>query len=205
MFLMTVLFFQHFKDVVHCFLASTVSGEKSLVICFLNAACWFSSGCFQGTFLVFIFFQQFDYFMLGIFSLRLSSLGFIWASWIGKFMSFPKFGKLSAVIYSNFFLFLRMASELTSVANLLFFFLLLPKGPPVCNCIFLLVVLYGTPPQRGLMSSAMSMPRIRTGKTQGNRSGVCEVNHSAMVLAPQSFFVRQSFSSFLLGPHYSEY
>ena len=41
-----------------------------------------------------------------------------------------------------------------------------PQSPPVHNCVFqlwvLLVVLRGTPPQSGLMSSARSPPRIRT-------------------------------------------
>ena len=40
------------------------------------------------------------------------------------------------------------------------------------------------PPQQGLMSGAMSAPRIWTGETLGCRSGVCEPNHSAMGPAP---------------------
>ena len=35
-------------------------------------------------------------------------------------------------------------------------------------------------PQRGLMSGAMSLPRVRTGKTLGHRTGACELNHLAM-------------------------
>ena len=34
-------------------------------------------------------------------------------------------------------------------------------------------------PQRGLMSGAMSVPRIRTGETLRRRSGVRELNHLA--------------------------
>ena len=48
----------------------------------------------------------------------------------------------------------------------------------------LLVVACGMPPQHGLMSSAMSAPRIRTGETLGCQSGPRELNHSAMGLAP---------------------
>ena len=36
-------------------------------------------------------------------------------------------------------------------------------------------------PQQGVMSGAMSVPRIRT---LGRRSGACELNHSAMEPAP---------------------
>ena len=39
-------------------------------------------------------------------------------------------------------------------------------------------------PQRGLMSSAMSTPRIRTGETLGHCSGACELDLSAMGPAP---------------------
>ena len=42
----------------------------------------------------------------------------------------------------------------------------------------------GTPPQHGLMSGAMSAPRIRTSETLGHRSGARELNHSAMGPAP---------------------
>uniref|UniRef100_A0A9L0RGG0 Single-strand-selective monofunctional uracil-DNA glycosylase 1 n=1 Tax=Equus caballus TaxID=9796 RepID=A0A9L0RGG0_HORSE len=48
----------------------------------------------------------------------------------------------------------------------------------------LLVLLCEMPPQRGLMSGAMSVPRIHTSETLGHRSGVREVNHSATGLAP---------------------
>ena len=40
------------------------------------------------------------------------------------------------------------------------------------------------PPQHGLMSSAMSAPRIQTGETLGHRSGVRKLNHSAVGPAP---------------------
>ena len=38
----------------------------------------------------------------------------------------------------------------------------------------------GTLPQHGLMSGAMSSPRIQTGETPGRQSRVRELNHSAM-------------------------
>ena len=47
---------------------------------------------------------------------------------------------------------------------------------------------YGVPPQHGLMSGAMSPPRIRTGETLGCRSGAHELNHSAMGPAPIIYF-----------------
>ena len=40
------------------------------------------------------------------------------------------------------------------------------------------------PPQHGLMSCAMCVPRIPTGKTLGCQSRARELNHSAMRLAP---------------------
>ena len=94
----------------------------------------------------------------------------------------------------NFLFFKRLAPELTTLANLLPFFspafsspnpqyivvyIFLVVGPPSCGM--------WTPPQRGLMSGAMSVPRIRTGKTLGHRSGACKPNHSAMGLAPGRF------------------
>ena len=52
-----------------------------------------------------------------------------------------------------------------------FFFLFLPKAPwciAVCSSLWVLpVVACGTPPQRGLMNSVMSAPRIRTNETLG--------------------------------------
>ena len=52
-----------------------------------------------------------------------------------------------------------------------YFFPFSPQSPQVHSCIFfvvgLLVVACGTLPQRGLMSSAMSAPRIRTNETLG--------------------------------------
>ena len=39
-------------------------------------------------------------------------------------------------------------------------------------------------PQHGLISGAMSAPRIQTGETLGRQSGACELNHLAMGLAP---------------------
>ena len=53
----------------------------------------------------------------------------------------------------------------------------------------LLVVACGMPPQHGLLSGAMSAPRIRTGETLGSRSGVRELNRWATGLAPISIFM----------------
>ena len=44
-------------------------------------------------------------------------------------------------------------------------------------------------PQHGLMSGAMSIPRIRTGETLGRRSGAHELNHSAAGLTPDGYFL----------------
>ena len=55
-------------------------------------------------------------------------------------------------------------------------------------------MLCGTPPQCGLMSGAMSTPRIRTCETLGCGSGARELNHSAMGPAP-----RQDFNSSSIG------
>ena len=69
-----------------------------------------------------------------------------------------------------------------------FIFPFSPKAPWFIVVYFqlwvLLVVAYGTPPQRGLMSSAMSRPRIRTGKTLGLQSRARKLNHSGTGLAP---------------------
>ena len=79
-----------------------------------------------------------------------------------------------------------------------FFFLFLPKAHRyivVYSSLWVLpVVACGTLPQRGLMSSAMSVPRIRTNKTLCRQhcaacSGVHELNHSATGSAPQGFFL----------------
>ena len=40
------------------------------------------------------------------------------------------------------------------------------------------------PPQRGFMSGAMSVPRIRTGETLSRQSGARALNHSATGPAP---------------------
>ena len=44
------------------------------------------------------------------------------------------------------------------------------------------------PPQHGLMSGAMAMPRIQTDETLGRQSGAGKLNHSAMGVAPFVFF-----------------
>ena len=88
-------------------------------------------------------------------------------------------------IGSSFF-FSRLAPELMSVANLLYFFFsfFFPSKPPVHSCIFqlsvLLVVLCEMPPQHGSMSRAMPAPWIPTSETLGHCSRVHELNHSAM-------------------------
>src|SRR3712207_6340465 len=62
--------------------------------------------------------------------------------------------------------------ELTSVAIFLYF---------VC----------GTLPQHGLMSGAMSVPRIQTSETLGHRSGAHELNHPATGPAPVVYFFKR--------------
>ena len=63
------------------------------------------------------------------------------------------------------------------------FFLFLPKALWYIVVYFqlrvILVVACGMPPHHGLMSSAMSAPRIQTGETLGHRSRAHELNHSA--------------------------
>ena len=79
----------------------------------------------------------------------------------------------------------RLAPELISVANLLFSPLfLLPKAAWYsCECHWLPC---GTPPQHGLMSGAMSAPRIWTGETPGHQAeGANSVGHGA---GPQTTF-----------------
>ena len=44
------------------------------------------------------------------------------------------------------------------------------------------------PPQHGLMSGAMSAPRIRTGETLGCQSRVCELYHLVMAAGPIFLF-----------------
>ena len=62
--------------------------------------------------------------------------------------------------------------------------LFLPKAPRYIVVYFylwvLLVVACRMPPQHGLMSGAMSAPRIRTCKALGHRFGAHKLNHSAM-------------------------
>ena len=65
----------------------------------------------------------------------------------------------------------------------IFFSLFLPKAPQyivVYSSLWvLLVVACETLPQHGLMSGAMSVPRIQTSETLGRRSTASELNHSA--------------------------
>ena len=75
---------------------------------------------------------------------------------------------------TSFFFFFKIDPELTSVANLLFLFFYFKKvfffstKPPSTYMYILvvgpLVVLCGTPPQRGLMSGARSMPSMEQAK-----------------------------------------
>ena len=93
--------------------------------------------------------------------------------------------------YISFFL-LRLVLELTSVANFLFFFFFLSPKPPSTQLYILVVSASGCaiwdPPQHGMMSRAMSAPRIQTGETLGRRSGVWELNHLATGPAPELLF-----------------
>ena len=71
------------------------------------------------------------------------------------------------------------------------FFLFLPQIPQYIVVYFqlwvLLVAACGMLPQHGLMSGAMSAPRIRNGEILGHRSRALELNHSAMGPAPDVF------------------
>ena len=76
-----------------------------------------------------------------------------------------------------------------------FIFPFSPQSPLVHSVCFqlwvLLVVACGTPPQHGLMSGAMSAPRIRTGETLGRCSGACKLNHWAMGPALRKKFFKE--------------
>ena len=48
---------------------------------------------------------------------------------------------------------------------------------------------HGTPPQHGLMSGAMSTPRIRTSETLGRHRGAGELNHLAVGQPPIFFLI----------------
>ena len=78
--------------------------------------------------------------------------------------------------------------------------LYLPESPLVHSCIsylqVLLVVACGMPPQRGLMSGAMSTPRIQTSETLGRHSGVRELNHSATGPARSTISLLDSIMNF---------
>ena len=59
-------------------------------------------------------------------------------------------------------------------------------------------MLYGMLPQHGLISGAMSTPRIQTGKALGHQSGVHKPKHSATGSAPGSYFLNLFFNLYLL-------
>ena len=74
--------------------------------------------------------------------------------------------------------------------------LLLPRVPQyITVCIFWLwvplVVLCGMPPQHGLTSGAMSMPRIRTGETPGSQSRAHKLNTQPLGW-PQVFIFKKA-------------
>ena len=89
---------------------------------------------------------------------------------------------------------LFVSTDKLSAVLLLFFLLLLllPPKPPRTWLYILLVSASGcamwTLPQHGLISSAVSAPRIQTGEILGCRSGVCELNRSATGPAPAVLF-----------------
>ena len=62
-------------------------------------------------------------------------------------------------------------------------------------------MLCGTQPQHGLMSGAMSTPRIQTSEIPAPQSRVHELNHSATGLAPVTLFLRASVSGMLAPAH----
>ena len=80
-----------------------------------------------------------------------------------------------------------------------FFLLFIPKCPLVHSCIFylwvLLVVACGTPPQCGLMSSAMSVPRTRTAKAWATK-----VEHANLTTRPRGRPLEVLFKSLVSQP-----
>ena len=81
--------------------------------------------------------------------------------------------RLSFKFFKDFcFLLFRFSSQIPLVHS----YIVLVVGPLVVAC--------GMPPQHGLMSGAMSAPRIWTRETLGPESRVRGLNDSAMGLAP---------------------
>ena len=78
------------------------------------------------------------------------------------------------------------------------FFLFLPKAPQhtaVYSPLWVpLFVARGTPPQRGLTSSAMSMPRIQTNETLGRLQWSTRTQPLGHGASPPSSFIRRKFS-----------
>ena len=84
------------------------------------------------------------------------------------------------------------------------FFLFLPRVPWYIVVYFylwvLLAVACGMPLQHGLMSGAMSTPRIQTGETLGHQSRVHKLNHLATGPAPAPKFFIYSFMASYFTP-----
>ena len=84
-----------------------------------------------------------------------------------------------------------MVPETTGIAQVflkILFFRFSPQNPLVHSCTYSLVVACGMPSQHGLMSGAMSVPRIRTGETLCHHSRAQELNHLATGPAPSPSF-----------------
>ena len=83
-----------------------------------------------------------------------------------------------SILFFLFLIFQRFYFSLFSQSSLVHSCVFLVVCPSSCTC--------GMPPQHGLMSSAVSAPRIWTGETLGHWSRGSELNHSATKPAPGS-------------------
>ena len=100
--------------------------------------------------------------------------------WVWRFIKIYFSGFFFKILL---FLFLPKASRYIVVC-----FMFLVMGPSSCGM--------WEAPQHGLMSGAMSTPKIWTGETLGRHSGAWELNHSATRPAPDfSGFLKQFFLS----------
>ena len=122
------------------------------------------------------------------------------------------YSRRSGHIYYLVSFLLGIINPLVNVTITFFFSAFSPQIPPVHSCIFwlwiLLGVACGTLSRHGLMSSAMSVPKIRTGDTLGCWSGVHRLNHSTMGPAPNySLLIKHSLPCVFLSvyTHYVIY
>ena len=123
-----ILFFQHFKNVLP--LSSLLHGFWWGIYSFSNFSfsvgnTLFLSSCFKDFSFIFNF-QTFDYDVSGCWFIWVYSFRVCSEFWIGRFMSFAKFGKFSAIISSNIFCALHSFSS--------------PSGTPVTWVLDLLLL-----------------------------------------------------------------